>query len=409
MSILQPSEIKKDFPILQQRINNKPIIFLDSAASSQKPKQVLKSMDEFYENDYSNVHRGAYQLAERATNYYEQSRNTVARFIGAEQNEIIFTKNATESINLISNTWGAKNLTSNDHIVLSLLEHHANIVPWQILQERIGFKIRWLELNQDGTINLDSAEQIISGAKLVSFTGMSNVTGTLTQVEQIVEMAKKARSITVLDACQLAPHYKINVKQMGVDFLVFSGHKMLAPSGIGALWGQPQLLEELPPFLGGGGMIENVTKEGFTPAKVPYKFEAGTPPIAEAVGLAAAIKYLENIGMDKIENHENELTEYTLEMLISKLGDDLKIFGPKTPKNRGAVFSFELKGVHAHDVSQILDEDNICVRPGHHCAKPLMSFFNTTATARASLYIYNDHSDIDALVQGLLKAKEFFL
>ena len=406
---LNVAAIRKDFPILDQSHNGKRLAFLDSAASSQRPIHVIEAMSRFYETSYANVHRGVYQLAERSTNAYESARRTVAHFINApSQNEVVFTKNATEAINLVAWTWGRANLQQGDSIVLTMMEHHANIVPWQMLATERDLEIRWIPITDDGHLDLTDLDQLLDGAKLVAFTAMSNVLGTLTPVPQICEAARDAGAVTMVDACQLVPHVATDVQALGADFVAFSGHKMLGPSGIGVLWGRAELLEAMPPFLGGGGMILDVTTDGFRPDTIPARFEAGTPPIVEAVGLAAAIDYLTDIGMDNVRRHEVELTAYTLRALTQGLGDDLTIHGPAEPAARGGVFSLDLHGVHAHDISQVLDEYAVAVRPGHHCAKPLMRHLGVNATARASLYIYNDESDVDALVIALQAARDFF-
>ncbi len=401
--------IRRDFPILAQTQDDKRLVFLDSAASSQHPQQVLDAMNDVYLNSYANVHRGVYQLAERATSAYENARKSVARFIGAPSaNEVIFTKNATEAINLVAQAWGRANLGPGDAVVLTLMEHHANIVPWQMMAAEIGFEIRWIEVTDDGQLDLSNLDQLLDGAKVLAFTAMSNVLGTVNPVERLTAAAKAAGAITVVDACQSVPHFPTNVVEMGADFVAFSGHKMLGPSGIGVLWGRMEMLDAMPPFLGGGGMIVNVTRDGFSADAVPGKFEAGTPPIVEAVGLGAAVEYLENIGMEAVRKHEVELTAYTMRTLTERLGDDLILLGPSEPAARGGVFSLAFADVHAHDVSQVLDEHAVCIRPGHHCAKPLMKRFDMNATARASVYIYNDTDDIDALADALVAARDFF-
>jgi len=401
--------IRKDFPILDQTQDGKRLVFLDSAASSQRPRQVIEAMNELYLHDYANVHRGVYRLAERATNAFEAARQSVARFVNApSMAEIIFTKNATEAINLIAGSWGRANLGPGDAVVISLLEHHANIVPWQMLAAEKGFEIRWIPVTEDGQLDLSDLDRLLDGAKLVSVTAMSNVTGALTDLDQIVAAAKAAGALVAVDACQSVPHQPTDVQRMGADFVAFSGHKMLGPTGIGVLWGRQELLDAMPPFLGGGGMILNVTTDGFVPDGLPAKFEAGTPPIAEAVGLGAAVEYLEGVGMEAIRRHEVELTAYALRKLTDDLGPALTIHGPSEPAARGGVLSLELEGVHAHDISQVLDEDAVCIRPGHHCAKPLMKHFGVAATARASLYLYNDNDDVDALSDALIKARDFF-
>lgn len=406
---LDVARIRKDFPILEQSQNGQRLVFLDSAASSQHPRQVLEAMDHLYETSYANVHRGVYQLAERATAAYEGARRRVARFIGAPRaEEVVFTKNATESINLVAGSWGRQNLGPGDAVVLTMMEHHANIVPWQMLAAERGFEIRWIPLTSDGQLDLGDLDRLLDGAKLLAFTAMSNVLGTITPVAELTRAAHDKGALALVDACQWVPHLPTDVAAMGADFVAFSGHKMLAPSGIGVLWGRHELLESMPPFLGGGGMILNVTTEGFIPDAPPARFEAGTPPIAEAVGLAAAIDYLDTLGMDAVRAHEVELTAYALRALTAEVGDSLTIHGPAEPAARGGVLSLALEGVHAHDVSQVLDEHAVCIRPGHHCAKPLMRLLGTPATARASLYVYNDTDDIDALAQALVSARDFF-
>ncbi|MFT7599084.1 MAG: cysteine desulfurase/selenocysteine lyase [Acidimicrobiales bacterium] len=409
MTSLDIAAIRKDFPILEQLQGDRRVAFLDSAASSQRPDQVIEAMNRLYRTNYANVHRGVYQWAEQATNAFEAARKTVARFIGAaDDREIIFTKNATEAINLVAGSWGRANLGPGDAVVLTIMEHHANIVPWQMLAAEKGFEIRWIPMTADGQLDLADLDRLLDGAKLLAFTAMSNVLGTLTPVQALVEAAHAKGALALVDACQSVPHMPTDVVAMGADFVAFSGHKMLGPSGIGVLWGRAELLEAMPPFLGGGGMILNVTTEGFIPDGIPAKFEAGTPPIAEAVGLGAAIEYLEALGMDAIRQHEVELTAYALRTLSERLGDDLVIHGPSEPAARGGVLSLELVDVHAHDVSQVLDEHAVAIRPGHHCAKPLMRELGVPATARASLYLYNDTDDVDALADALVAARDFF-
>lgn len=401
--------IRKDFPILDQLQDGKRLVYLDSGASSQRPTSVLEAMNDLYTHSYANVHRGVYQVAERATNAYEGARGKVARFIGSQNpNEVIFTKNATEGINLVARSWGRKNLTAGDAVVLTIMEHHANIVPWQMLAEEIGFEIRWVQLDDQGMLDTSNLDVLLDGAKMFAFTAMSNVLGTLTDPAALCAAAKEAGAVTLVDACQSVPHMATDVTAWDADFIVFSGHKMLGPSGVGVLWGRAELLDAMPPFLGGGGMILNVTTDGFVPDEIPGKFEAGTPPIAEAVGLAAAIDYLEALGMDAVREHEVSLTAYALRTLTERVGETLTIFGPSEPAARGGVLSLELSDVHAHDVSQVLDQHAVCVRPGHHCAKPLMRHLGVNATARASLYIYNDTDDIDALADSLVAARDFF-
>jgi cysteine desulfurase/selenocysteine lyase len=414
VSGFDPQEIRKDFPILQQLQRagdgtERRLVFLDSAASSQRPTAVTQAMTDVYETGYANVHRGVYQLAERATRSYEEGRVAVARFINAPStDEVIFTKNATEAINLVAFSWGRANLGPGDAVVLTIMEHHANIVPWQMLAQERGFEIRWIPVTDDGQLDLTDLDRLLDGAKLLSVTSMSNVLGTLSPVRRLVDAAHSAGALVLVDACQSVPHLPTDVVEMDADFVAFSGHKMLGPSGIGVLWGRKELLDAMPPFLGGGGMIVDVTTEGFRPDGLPAKFEAGTPPIAEAAGLRAAVEYLEAIGMDAVRQHEVELTAYALRTLEDRLGDSIKIYGPAEPAARGGVLSIELEGVHAHDISQVLDEHAVCVRPGHHCAKPLMRRYGVNATARASFYLYNDTDDVDALADALVAANDFF-
>jgi cysteine desulfurase/selenocysteine lyase len=402
--------IKADFPLLQQEIKGRPIRFLDSAASSQKPQVVIDAMTTYYETINANVHRGVYAIAEAATNALEASRVRVGRFIGAPkpETEVIFTKNATESLNLVAQSWGRANLGPGDAVLLTQLEHHANIVPWFQLQAEKGFEIRWIPLTPDAQLDLTDLDTLLDGVKVLALTAMSNVTGTLTPVEELTRRAHDAGALVVLDACQYVPHLATDLAAMGVDFAAFSGHKMLGPTGIGVLWGREELLDAMPPFLGGGGMILNVTLDGFTPAALPAKFEAGTPPIAEIIGLHAAVDYLDALGMDAVREHEVSITAYAMRSLAERFGDALTIHGPSEPAMRGGVLSMAMDGIHPHDLSQVLDEHAVCVRPGHHCAKPLMKVLGVGATARASFYVYNDTDDVDALADALADAQSFF-
>lgn len=406
---LDVAAVKADFPILERRIRDQRLVFLDSAASSQKPIQVIRAMDRYYETTHANVHRAAYTLAEEATNALEAARSSVARFIGAtDPNEVVFTKNATESINLVARSWGAANLGPGDAILLTQLEHHANIVPWQQLAAARGIEIRWIPLTPDGRLDLTDLDQLIDGVKLLAISAMSNVVGTITPVRELADRAHAAGALVCVDACQYVPHVATDVHALGADFLAFSGHKMLGPTGIGVLWARKELLESMPPFLGGGGMILDVTLDGFTPAEVPHKFEAGTPPIAEAIGLGAAVEYLDALGMDAVRRHEVALTAYALRSLTDRFGEQLTIYGPAEPAERGGVMSFAFGDIHPHDLSQVLDQHGVCVRPGHHCAKPLMRVLGVGATARASWYVYNDEADVDALGDALASAGDFF-
>ena len=406
---LDVATIKKDFPLLQRDFNGKPLVYVDSAATSQKPRAVIDAMTDYYENYNANTHRGVFGIAEQATNAMERARENVRSFIGAaSSSEIIFTRNATESLNLVAHSWGRANLHAGDVVVLTELEHHANIVPWHILREERGIELRFLEVDAQGHLLLDDLANVLDGAKLVSFSAMSNVLGTVTPVRRIADAAHAAGALVCLDACQYVPHLPTDVTELGADFLAFSAHKMCGPTGVGVLWGREALLDAMPPFLGGGGMIRDVTLTGFTSAELPWKFEAGTPAIAEIIGLGAAVDYLRGLGMTAVRQHEIELAAYTLRTLTARFGDQIRIYGPTEPSERGAVFSFAFGDLHPHDISQVLDEHGVCVRAGHHCAKPLMRKLGIGATARASLYLYNDESDVDALAEALAAAADFF-
>ena len=403
------AKIKEDFPILDVPMNGKRLVFLDSAASSQKPTQVVEAMSRYYETTHANVHRGVYAIAEQATAMYEGSRNVVARFIGAKRsNEIIYTKNVTEAINLVSNAWGRANLRAGDAVLLSEIEHHANLVPWLMLKDALGIELRFIPMGDDGGLDLTDLDRLVDGVKLVGITAMSNVLGAITPVRRVVDAAHNAGAIALVDAAQYVPHLPTDVTELGADFVAFTGHKLLGPTGIGVLWGREDLLDEMPPFLGGGDMIRDVRLDGFTTNELPWKFEAGTPPIAEAIGLQAAIEYLEALGMDNVREHEVSLTAYALRALKERHGDRIDIHGPSEPALRGGVISFAFSDLHPHDISQVLDQHGVCVRAGHHCAKPLMRLLGVSATARASLYIYNDEADVDALNDALDEAASFF-
>ncbi|HEY7916684.1 MAG TPA: SufS family cysteine desulfurase [Acidimicrobiales bacterium] len=407
---LDVATLRKDFPLLAVEVHGHPITYLDSAASSQRPVQVLDAMREYDETTHANVHRGVYSIAEEATRRFEAARHNVGRFIGAPDplREVVFTKNATEALNLVAHAWGRTRLRPGDTIVLTEMEHHANIVPWHMLAAERGLTIRWIPVDEDGELVLDDLEQLLEGASLVGITCMSNVLGTLNPVAEITAAAHAAGAVVVADGAQSVPHLPTEVTSLGVDFLAFSAHKMLGPTGIGVLWGRDELLSDLPPFLGGGEMILDVRKDGFTPNEVPWRFEAGTPPITEAIGLGAAVDYLRAVGMEAVRCHEIALTTYAMATLQDRFGDDIRIFGPPDPSKRGGVISFAYRDLHPHDVSQILDEYGVCVRAGHHCAKPLMRRLGVNATARASLALYNDESDVDRLADALAEAGAFF-
>ena len=406
---LDVAAVRADFPILSTTVHGQRLVFLDSAASSQKPDQVVHAMDRYYETTHANVHRAAYTLAEAATNAMEGARARVASFIGAPSaQEIVFTKNATESVSLGARSWGAANLGPGDAVVLTQLEHHADIVPWQQLAADRGFEIRWIPLTDDAQLDLTDLDRLLDGAKLLGLSAMSNVVGTITPVRHLTDAAHAAGALVCVDACQYVPHVATDVVELGADFLAFSGHKMLGPTGVGVLWARGELLEAMPPFLGGGGMILDVTLDGFVPAEVPHKFEAGTPPIAEIVGLGAAVDYLGALGMERVRAHEIALTAYAFRTLTERFGEDLTVYGPAEPDQRGGVMSFAYRGIHPHDLSQVLDQHGVCVRPGHHCAKPLMRVLGVGATARASWYVYNDEADVDALGDAIEDAGRFF-
>ena len=404
------ARIKKDFPILEREVHGGRLVYLDSANTSQKPRPVLDAMDQYYERSNANVHRGTYQIAEEATAALEGARAKVARFIGAAApREVVFTKNATEALNLVAKAWGRANLRAGDAVVLTEVEHHANIVPWHQLHDELGIELRWIPITPDGHLDLSDLDRLVDGAKVVSFAAMSNVLGTLLPVERLVAAAHAAGAIAVVDASQHVPHVTTtDVRGWGADFAAFTGHKMCGPTGIGVLWGTSQILDATPPFLTGGEMILNVTKEGYTVNELPWKFEAGTPPIAEAVGLGAAVDYLSALGMEAVRQHEVSLTAYALRTLSTRFGDVLDIHGPAEPAERGGVLSFTFGGLHPHDLTQVFDEHGVCVRAGHHCAKPLMRVLGVPATARASLYVYNDEADVDALADAMAAAAEFF-
>ena len=414
MSSFDIAAIKADFPILKRQIRgNNRLIYLDSGATSQKPNSVLDAERDFYVNHNAAVHRGAHQLAEEATELYEGAREKVAAFIGAHVDEVIFTKSATESINAIAyslgnSTPGSKfHIKAGDRIVVSEMEHHANLIPWQELARRTGAELVWFKVTEEGRLDLSNIEELItSRTKVVALTHQSNVLGTINPLDQITKKAHEVRALFVLDACQSVPHYRVDVKTLNVDFLAFSGHKMLGPTGVGILWGKKELLDEMPPFLTGGSMIETVTMESATYLDAPKRFEAGVPNMAQAVGLGAAVDYLNRVGLDAIHAHEVALTQKALEGLQTIQG--LSVIGPKDLEMRGGVVSFAVEGIHPHDLGQALDQYGIAVRTGHHCAWPLMRRFKTVATTRASFYLYNGFDDISALVDGVERARKYF-
>jgi cysteine desulfurase/selenocysteine lyase len=401
--------IRRDFPILGNELNGKSLVYLDSANTSQKPDVVIDTMAKFMREAYAPINRSAYTLAANATEQYEGARAAVAKFINANNaREIVFTKNATEALNMVAFSWGRANLQRGDVVLLTHMEHHANIVPWQMLQQERGIELRWVPLTSDFQLDLSSLETLLAGVKVFSFTSMSNVLGTINPVEKLCAAAHAAGAIAIVDMCQSVPHAPTDVQASGADFAMFSSHKMCGPSGVGVLWGREALLEAMPPFLGGGNMISEVRLDGFTCAELPSKFEAGTPPIVEVVGLGAAVKYLSGVGMQNVRQHEIALSNYVLDLLQSRFGDDITIHGPRNPELRGATFSFAFRGIHPHDLSQVLDQSNVCVRAGHHCAKPLMKIIGANATTRASFYLYNTTEDADALADALDSASDIF-
>jgi cysteine desulfurase / selenocysteine lyase len=405
---LDAASLRRDFPILGQEANGHALVYLDSAATSQKPRQVLDAVARYYTTENANVHRGLYDLARRATDVYEGGRDVVARFINApDRREIIYTRGTTEGINLVANAWGEAHIAEGDEILLTILDHHSNLVPWQMLAQRKRAHLRYINIDDEGRLELDDVEGLLTDrTKLVAFNHVSNALGTINAAREITARAKQAGAIVVVDGAQAAPHLAVDVQQIGCDFYAFSGHKMCAPMGIGVLWGRLELLEAMPPWQGGGEMIDYVGLEYSTYAKVPHKFEAGTPNVGGVAGLVAAIEYLEGIGRDAILAHEHELATYGLERLNAVEG--LRMFGPAQPKERTAVFSFELRGVHPHDVATILDAEGIAIRAGHHCCQPLMRHMGVPATTRASAYLYNTADDIDRLADGLGKARDIF-
>ena len=405
---LDARKLRVDFPILQQEIHGKPLAYLDSAVSAQKPRQVLEAIRAFYETSYGNVHRGVYTLSERATEGYEGARQKVATFVNAPQSrEIVFTRNATESINLVAYAWGLSTLGPGDLVVVTELEHHSNFVPWQYVAKRTGAGFRAIRLTDAGELDLDCLDEISAEGevKVVAANYVSNALGTVNPVERLAAWAHEQGAVMVVDAAQAAPHRRVDVQALGCDFLAFSAHKMCGPTSVGALWGRHELLAEMEPFNLGGHMIRAVNLNETTWGDVPAKFEAGTQPIAEAVGFGAAVDYLEKVGLEAIEQHEHELVAYALERMADVPG--ITMYGP-APERRAGIVSFNLDGIHPHDVSQVLDYDGIAIRAGHHCCQPLMQRLGVAATNRASFYLYTIPEEIDRLVEGLHKARKVF-
>jgi len=401
-------DIRKQFPILNQEVNGHPLVYLDSAATSQKPQVVIDALEDYYSGYNSNVHRGVHTLGTKATDAYEGAREKVQKFINAESTEeIIFTKGTTASLNLVAASYGRTNVQKGDEIVISYMEHHSNIIPWQQLAIQTGATLKYIPLQEDGTISLEDAKKVITNkTKIVSIVYVSNVLGVINPIKDLAKIAHENGAVMVVDGAQAAPHIKIDVQDLNCDFFALSGHKMCAPTGIGALYGKKQLLEEMPPVEFGGEMIDFVDLYDSTWKELPWKFEGGTPIIAGAIGLGAAIDFLESIGLDEIEKHEHKLAAYALKRMSEIEG--LTIYGPLDGNKRAGVITFNLDDVHPHDVATVLDAEGIAIRAGHHCAQPLMRWLKASSTARASFYIYNTEEDIDKLVEGLIKTKEYF-
>jgi cysteine desulfurase/selenocysteine lyase len=407
-SIVNSYELRNDFPIFRKKINGKDLVYLDNASTTQKPYTVIDSITDFYSNYNSNIHRAVYQLAEEATKMYEQSREKIANFINVRPEEIIFTRNTTESINLIAHSWARLNLKKDDGIAITELEHHSNIVPWQILSQDIGTRLEYVGIDENGFLDLEHMIELISSKKikLVSLSHMSNVLGTIVPIERIIRMAHENGIPVIVDGAQSVPHMPVNVKSMDCDFLVFSAHKMLGPTGVGVLYAKKEHLDKMKPFLGGGDMIKEVFKFHTDYNEVPYKFEAGTPNIADVVGFGAAIEYLEKIGMENIRKHEIYLTDYALESMLSL--KYVTIYGPRDPKARGGVISFNIADIHPHDLATIMNDHGIAIRSGHHCAQVLMQRLDVPATSRASFYIYNTKEEIDKFANAIKEAGRIF-
>lgn len=407
-SIVNSYALRNDFPIFKKKINGKELVYLDNASTTQKPYSVIDSITDFYTNYNSNIHRAVYQLAEEATELYEQSRKKIANFINACPEEIVFTRNTTESINLIAHSWARSNLKKDDGVVITELEHHSNIVPWQILCQEIGTRLEYVGIDENGFLDLEHMIELISSkkVKLVSLSHMSNVLGTIVPIERIIKIAHEHGIPVIVDGAQSVPHMPVNVKNMDCDFLVFSAHKMLGPTGVGVLYAKKELLENMRPFMGGGDMIKEVFKFHTNYNEVPYKFEAGTPNIADVVGYGAAIDYLEKIGMENIRRHEISLTEYALESMLSL--KYVTVYGPRDPNYRGGVISFNIADIHPHDLATIMNDHGIAIRSGHHCAQVLMQRLDVPATSRASFYIYNTKEEIDKFVNAIKEAGRIF-
>ena len=403
------NQVRNDFPILQREIRpGVKLVYLDSTATAQKPEAVIAAMDNYYRQSNANIHRGVHALAEAATSIYEAAREKIAGFIKAPSaRQVIYTRNTTESINLVAYSWGRANLKQGDLVILTEMEHHSNLVPWHMLSEEKGIRLEFIPVTEDGLLDLDVYRTLLGqNPRLVAFTHMSNVLGTVNPAAEMITLAHQVGALTLLDAAQSIPHFGVDVQSLDADFVAFSAHKMVGPTGIGALYGKEDVLDKMPPFMGGGDMIKVVKLRSFKPNDLPYKFEAGTPAIAETAGFGAAVDYLSGLGMDNIARHEHEITEYALERLEEIPG--LKLMGPLSADKKGGVASFTLDQVHPHDVAQILDGDGIAVRAGHHCAQPLHEKFGIPASTRASFYLYSTKEEVDLLVKGIYKVKRYF-
>ena len=400
-------EIRTEFPILDREVHGKPVAYLDNGATAQKPLAVLEALDEFNRRSNSNVHRGVHTLSEEATRLYEGARSRIADHIGAERREVIFTRNVTGAINLVARAWGTANVAAGDRVVITEMEHHSNVVPWYLLAREAGAELDWVSITDEGRIDMDAfAAALERGPKIVAVAHVSNVLGTINPIEEISRMAHEAGALVLVDGAQAAPKLPLDMAELGADFYGFTGHKAYGPTGVGVLWGRRELFDAMGPYEGGGSMIHKVTKDEITWASVPARFEAGTPPIAEAVGLAAAIDWIDELGLEAVHEHEMDLTNYALQRLADLPG--LKVFGPPAGEDRAGIISFELEGVHAHDISEILDRHGVAVRAGHHCAQVLMERLGVAATTRASFAVYNTREEIDRLVEGLLDARRVF-
>ena len=408
MATLDIDRIRADFPILKREVHGRPLVYFDNAATTQKPRQMIDALVHYYEHYNANIHRGIHALAEEATARYEETRQKVADFIGAPGPEcIVFTRNTTESINLVANAWGRKNLGEGDEIILSTMEHHSNLVPWQMLAQATGAKLRHIDIDEEGRLDGDSVKQLIGEkAKLVAITHMSNVLGTVNPVRQIADLAHAQGALLLVDGAQSVPHLPVNVQELDCDFLAFSAHKMLGPTGVGVLYARHELLESMDPFLGGGEMIRRVGLEESTWNDVPWKFEAGTPNIGDVCAFGAALDYLQELGMEQVRAHEVSLVQEALRRLSEVPG--ITIYGPKSDEARGGVVSFNLEDIHPHDLGTVLDRHGVAIRAGHHCAQPLMNRLDVVATARASFYVYNKEEELDALIEGIQAAVRLF-